>query len=180
MPDRIHNYEKQNWFCEVAYKKITGSPPRFPWGSKLTDDQESNLEQAWVFTRNFCGLAEEEVERILLSRSTLDLARYSIKVKGERLVPSVEREFLEKCKGKKSRINALLSYCGHWEIMPENMTEITMVAGFEGGRRGRIGSEFMKKLAENKRRCKDLLTQIMKLEGISEEEPISKIMARLG
>lgn len=179
-PDRIQNYEKQHWFCEVAYRKITGRRPKFPWGSKLTDEQESNLEKAWVFTRNFCALSEEGVERIILSRSTLDLSRYSTKVKGERLVPSVEREFLEKCKGKKSRINALLSYCGHWEIMPENMTEITMVAGFEGGRRGRIGADFMKKLADNKRRCKDLLAQIMKLEGIGEDEPIARIMERLG
>ena len=125
-------------------------------------------------------MGDLELEELLVARSTLDAANYSIKIKGSRLEQGPERELLERCKGKKSRLNALLTYCGKWDIMPDNMTEITMVAGFEGGRRGRIGSDFIKKLAENKRKCRALLSQIMKLEGIGEDEPIKRIMERLG
>lgn len=143
------------------------------------DEIKSVAEACFVFMKEFCAMSDLDVETHLVSRSTLDAARYSIKVKGERLHPDVEAILMERCKGKKSRMNALLMYCGKWDIMPDNMTEITMVAGFEGGRRGKIGADFIKKLGENKRKCRDLLSQIMKLEGIGDEEPISKIMERL-
>jgi hypothetical protein len=179
-PDRIETYANNAWFCEVPYKHLAGARPRWRWDHLPTPEEQKNLQFAREFMREFCSMSDEEVENLLVSRSTLDATKYSVSVKGERLCPTVEATFLERCKGKKSRMNAMLSYCGKWDIMPENMTEITLVAGFDGGRRARIGKDFLKKLESNKRRCKELLTQIMKLEGISEEEPISQIMARLG
>lgn len=162
------------WFLTPVFKELTGKTPR--WGC---DEDKEAKDQSAEIMRKFCEMTDAEVEGLLVSRSTLDAANYSIRYKQSRLDPAVEREFMEKCKGKKSRMNALIIYCGKWDIMPENMTEITIVAGFEGGRRGRIGSDFIKKLAENKRKCKDLLIQIMKFEEINENEPITKILERL-
>lgn len=179
-PDRIETYLDNAWFVEIVFKNITGRRPNWGWGREIPKEDEKAADESKAITQEFCLLSDCEVEKLLVSKSTLDAANYSIKIKNRRLEPEAERELLERCKGKKSRLNALLSYCGKWDIMPENMTEITMVAGFEGGRRGRIGADFMKKLAENKRKCKDLLAQIMNLEGISEDEPIKKIMERLG
>ena len=182
-PDQIDTSIKSTWFLEVPYKKLTGSKPRWHLENgnhKLTPEQTRDFDASVKFMREFCSMSDEEIETIIVSRSTLDAANYSTRVKKERLSPSVEKTFMERCKGKKSRMNALLSYCGHWGLVPENMTEITIVAGFEGGRRGRIGANFIKKLDENKKKCGELLAQIMKLEGISEEEPIKKIMERLG
>lgn len=181
--EKIEEYIKTDWFCDRIYGYIT----RNNLGSMgyLSDDKnerEAQLQAATKardFMRDFCRMSESDVESILVSKSTLDAANYSIKFKNERLASEAEKLFLERCKSKKSRLNALLMYCGKWDIMPENMTEITIIAGFEGGRRGEKGKEFMKKLAVNKRKCKELLAQIMKLEGIAENEPISKIMERL-
>lgn len=175
--DKIGNYIEDAWFLEPVYKHLTGKRLRY---TKITDEERPFAEKAMEIMREFCALSDLEVEELLVSRSTLDAANYSIKVKKARLEQGPEREFLERCKGKKSRLNALLTYCGRWDIMPDNMTEITMIAGFEGGRRGRIGTNFIKKLVENKRKCRDLLSQIMKLEGIGEDEPIKRIMGRLG
>lgn len=179
-PDRIDSYIQSGWFLEPVFKHLTGRKPRWGWNSKMTEDEKPLAEKCIAIMREFCAMGDLEVEELLVSRSTLDAANYSIKIKGARLERGPERELLERCKGKKSRLNALLTYCGEWDIMPDNMTEITMVAGFEGGRRGSIGSDFIKKLAENKRKCRDLLSQIMKLEGIGEDEPIWRIMERLG
>lgn len=170
-PDRLEYNKRLGWFISPIHQHLQ----REGRSTAPNDLIESSVQ----FMLDFCAMSDLEVEKILVSRSSLDTVRYSLSMKGSRLHPEAERIFLERCKGKKSRMNALLTYCGKWEIMPENMTEITMVAGFEGGRRGRIGTDFMKKLAENKRRCKELLEQIMKLDGISEDEPISKIMERL-
>lgn len=178
--DRLDTYIKQPWFMEPLYKHVTGRRPKWAWGQQIPEEDGRVLASCGEVMREFCAKSESEVENLLVSRSTLDAANYSVRVKGARLEDAAEREFLERCKGKKSRFNALMTYCGKWDIMPENMTEVTMVAGFEGGRRGRIGADFMKKLSDNKRRCKDLLSQIMKLEGIGEDEPIKKIMERLG
>lgn len=180
LPDRIDTYINNGWFLEHVFKHLTGKKPRWGWNNKITDEEVPFAEKSKEIMREFCAMGELEVESLLVSKSTLDAANYSIKVKGARLEPGPERELLERCKGAKSRLNALLTYCGRWDIMPDNMTEITMVAGFEGGRRGRIGTDFIKKLVENKRKCKDLLSQIMKLEGIGEDEPIKRIMERLG
>ena len=179
-PDRTDTYISNGWFLEPIYKHLTGKKPRWGWNNQISSEEIPFAEKSKEVMREFCCMTEAEVEELLVSHSTLDAANYSVRVKGARLEPGPERELLERCKGKKSRLNALLTYCGKWDIMPENMTEITMVAGFEGGRRGRIGVDFMKKLADNKRRCKDLLAQIMKLEGIGEDEPIKRIMERLG
>jgi hypothetical protein len=179
-PDRIESYVMSAWFLAPVFKHITGKSPRWGWNKVVCPEEAPAAEKSILIMREFCSLSEAEVEQLLVSRSTLDAAKYSVSVKGSRLEPGPERELLERCKGKKSRLNALLTYCSKWDIMPDNMTEITMVAGFEGGRRGRIGVNFIKKLAENKRKCKDLLSQIMKLEGIGEDEPIKKIMERLG
>jgi hypothetical protein len=129
--------------------------------------------------RDFCSLSDLEAETALVNRSVTEAAKFSIKAKNQRLYPDVENLLMEKCKGKKSRLNALLTYCGHWGLVPDNMTEITIIAGFEGGRRGDLGKEFMRKLAANKKHCRELLEQIMKMDGISENEPITKIMERL-
>lgn len=179
-PDRIDTYVNNSWFVEPVFKHLSGKKPRWGWSTKMTDEERPFAEKSVEVMREFCRMSDQEVEGLLVARSTLDATKYSISIKGGRLHPEVEKVLLERCKGKKSRMSALLTYCGKWEIMPENMTEITMVAGFEGGRRGRIGTEFMKKLAANKRKCKDLLAQIMKLEGIGEDEPIKRIMERLG
>jgi hypothetical protein len=179
-PDRIDSYVNNAWFLEPVFKHLTGKSPRWGWNKVISPEEAPAAEKSLRIMREFCGMMEAEVEQLLVSRSTLDAANYSVKIKGSRLEPGPERELLERCKGKKSRLNALLTYCGRWDIMPDNMTEITMVAGFEGGRRGRIGVNFIKKLAENKRKCRDLLSQIMKMEGIGEDEPIKKIMERLG
>jgi hypothetical protein len=184
--EKIESYINNAWFLTPVFKHLTGRTPRWGWNSTgwkdaaVVPEDVPVVEKSMAIMREFCGMTEAEVEQLLVSRSTLDAAKYSVGVKGSRLEPGPERELLERCKGKKSRINALLTYCGKWDIMPDNMTEITMVAGFEGGRRGRIGVNFIKKLAENKKKCKDLLSQIMKLEGIGEDEPIKKIMERLG
>lgn len=170
-----------HWFMGQLYKHLGGERP--VWGGNGYQFEGRNKEtfkKAQEIMREFCSLSDLEVENILVNRSVSESARYSIKVKHERLLPEAEATFLERCKGMKSRTSSLLSYCGQWEIMPENMTEITMVAGFDGGRRGKMGEDFMKKLAANKRRCRDLLAQIMRLEGIGEDEPIKTIMARLG
>jgi hypothetical protein len=183
--DRIESYFNNAWFLSPVLKHLTGKIPRWGWNSTgwkntVSPEDIPAVEKSIAIMREFCSMTEAEVEQLLVSRSTLDAAKYSVGVKGSRLEPGPERELLERCKGKKSRLNALLTYCSKWDIMPDNMTEITMVAGFEGGRRGRIGVNFIKKLADNKRKCKDLLSQIMKLEGIGEDEPIKKIMERLG
>jgi hypothetical protein len=175
----LDNYINNAWFLSPVFKELTGKTPRWGWQNNVSAEDKPFADQSAEIMRKFCEMTDAEVEGLLVSRSTLDAAHYSIRYKRSRLDPAVEREFMEKCKGKKSRMNALVTYCGKWEIMPENMTEITMIAGFEGGRRGRIGSDFIKKLAENKRKCRDLLTQIMKLEGIDENEPITKILERL-
>ena len=184
LPDCIEKYVKNAWFLEPVFKHLTGRRPRWHWHPTdrcpVPEGDAPFAEKSEEIMREFCMMGEEELEALLVSRSTLDAANYSIRLKGARLEPGPERELLERCKGKRSRLNALLTYCGRWDIMPDNMTEITMVAGFEGGRRGKIGSDFIKKLSENKRRCKNLLSQIMKLEGIGEDEPIKKIMERLG
>lgn len=178
--DRIANYIGNGWFLEPVFKHLSGKRPRWGWGNQPSAEEAPFAEKSKEVMLAFCAMSDQEVENLLVSRSTLDATRYSIGVKGERLHPEVEKVLLERCKGKKSRINALLTYCGHWDIMPENMTEITMIAGFEGGRRGKIGKDFIKKLTVNKRKCRELLAQIMKLEGIGEDEPIRRIMERLG
>jgi len=181
-------YINNAWFLTPVFKELTGKNPRWGlatrtlaggWQNNISAEDKPFADQSAEIMTKFCEMTDAEVEGLLVSRSTLDAAHYSIRYKRSRLDPAVEREFMEKCKGKKSRMNALIIYCGKWEIMPENMTEITMIAGFERGRRGRIGSDFIKKLAENKRKCKDLLVQIMSLEGIDENEPITKILERL-
>lgn len=176
----LETYIKNIWFVDPIYKHKTGHRPRWGYGSTIPDADLEVVKGCQALMREFCTLSDLEVETLLISKSTLDAAKYSVKHKGERLVPEAEAKFLELCKGRKSRLNALLTYCGRWDMMPENMTEITLVAGFEGGRRGQIGSDFMKKLSDNKRRCRELLAQIMKMEGIGEDEPIAKIMERLG
>lgn len=184
--DRIGTYINNAWFLEPAFKHLTGRRPKWGWkgatwtGRPVTEADKDPADKSREIMLEICSMPDRELEVMLVSKSTLEAANYSIKVKGERLCPEAERLLLERCKGKKSRFAALLSYCGRWDIMPENMTEVTMVAGFEGGRRGRIGVDFIKKLTENKRKCKELLAQIMKLEGIGEDEPIKRIMERLG
>ena len=179
-PETLERSAEQHWFISPLFSTFSKARPTWrDGGYSYPAEVKSIAEACFGFMGEFCAMSDLDVEMLLVSRSTLDAARYSIKVKGERLHPDVEAILMERCKGKKSRMNALLMYCGKWDIMPDNMTEITMVAGFEGGRRGRIGADFIKKLGENKRKCRDLLSQIMKLEGIGEEEPISKIMERL-
>lgn len=178
--DRIGNYINNAWFLEPAFKHLTGRRPSWGWSKPIPEGDVEFAEKSREIMREFCSEDDGELESLLVSKSTLDAAKYSISYKGQRLQPDAERIFLERCKGKKSRINALLTYCGKWDIMPDNMTEITLVAGFEGGRRGRIGADFIKKLSANKRKCRELLAQIMKLEGIGEDEPIRTIMERLG
>jgi hypothetical protein len=180
MRRRYGSYINNAWFLEPAFKHLTGRRPRWGWKGDIPEADKDPAEKSREIMREICSMPDRDLEVMLVSKSTLEAANYSIKVKGERLCPEAERLLLERCKGKKSRFAALLSYCGRWDIMPENMTEVTMVAGFEGGRRGRIGVDFIKKLTENKRKCKELLAQIMKLEGIGEDEPIKRIMERLG
>lgn len=178
-PDRIGTYLNNAWFLEPVFKHLTGRRPRWGWNNQIPEDDVIFADKSREIMREFCSEDDGELEILLVSKSTLDAANYSIRYKGERLQPDAENLFLERCKGKKSRFNALLTYCGKWDIMPENMTEVTMVAGFEGGRRGKIGADFIKKLSANKRKCRELLAQIMKLEGIGEDEPIRTIMERL-
>lgn len=177
--DRIENFIDKSWFIDPAFKHFTGRRPRWGWKNEQPEADKDFVNKSGELMREICSMSDRDLELMLVSKSTLAAANYSIKVKTGRLCPDAERHFLERCKGKKSRFAALLSYCGKWEIMPDNMTEVTMVAGFEGGRRGKIGVDFMKKLSANKRKCKDLLAQIMKLEGIGEDEPIKRIMERL-
>ena len=170
-----------HWFVSRLHKHLGGKNPSWDGsGYKMDVGSMDSFKKSQDLMREFCSLTDDEVEDILVARSVAEASRYSIKVKQERLLPGPESRFLERCKGMKSRISSLMSYCGHWDIMPENMTEITMVAGFDGGRRGKMGEAFIKKLTANKRKCRDLLAQIMKFEGIGEDEPIKAIMARLG
>jgi hypothetical protein len=180
-PDALAMRIDSHWFVQRLHKHLGGKSPIWTGsGYSMGEDSKDSFKKAQQIMREFCSLSDEEVEDMLVSRSVVEASRYSIKVKNQRLLPGPEGKFLERCKGMKSRTSSLLSYCGHWDIMPENMTEITMIAGFEGGNRGRMGEIFIKKLTANKRKCKELLAQIMKLEGIAENEPISTIMARLG
>lgn len=169
------------WFVERIYRHMGGKRPNWvhPTGYVYEPEDIKILERAKEFMREFCSMDDTELELLLINKSLTDAAKFSVKVKGERFTPEAEKVFLEGCKGKKRMLNALLMYCGKWGIMPDNMTEITMLAAFEGGRRGDLGKEFMKKMADRKRWCRDLLDQIMRMNGISESEPISTIMERL-
>jgi hypothetical protein len=168
-------------FIQRIHSHMGGEPPIWQHGKGYVYEGRSKkiLEKAQDFMREFCCLTDAEVEAELVNRSVAEAAKYSIKAKGERLAPDAEKVFLERCKGKKSRLASLMTYCGRWGIMPDNMTEITLVAGFEGGRRGRIGTEFMKKLMANKKNCRELLEQIMKMNDIPETEPISRVLEHL-
>lgn len=168
------------WMGSV-YSHFGGkSPPWGPLGGYFYEagDLEA-LEKARDFMREFFGLTASEIESALVSKSVTEAAKYSVKVKMGRFIPEVEKLFFDRCRGKKSRLSALMSYCTAWSIIPENMTEVTLVAGFEDSRRGHLSKEFIKALAENKRKCKELLAQIMEIEGISESEPITTILEKL-
>lgn len=178
LEDRIIN---GTWFMRRIYFHLGGKQPTWehPTGYVYSEKDKGIMLKAQEFMREFCALTDSEIELALVSKSVTEASKFSVKVKGARFEPEVEKVFFERCKGKKRTLNALLTYCGKWGLMPENMTEITLVAGFEGGYRGELGKEFMKKLAENKRRCRDFLAEIMKMNGISESDPISKIMEQL-
>lgn len=188
----LHRYRGRNlaemvdsgshYFVQRIYSHFGGTNPRWePLRGYFYEGKNLKcLEKAKEFMREFIQLSEDEMERALVEKSVAEAAKYSVKVKNKRFSPGVEAFFLERCKGKKSRLTSLMSYCGKWGIIPENMTEITLVAGFEGGRRGDLGKEFMERLAENKLKCKELLAQIMEIEGISESEPITTILEKLG
>lgn len=186
-PELLNSYitENNHWFVERAFSALGGKRPHYgntggtTWGYVYDPASKEILKKAQEFMRDFCMKSDVEIENLLVSRSVVEATKYSIKTKGQRLEPDVEKAFLERCKGKKSRLSSLMNYCGHWGIMPENMTEITLVAGFEGGRRGEVGKGFIKKLTAEKKKCRDLIAQIMKLEGIGEDEPIKKIMESL-
>lgn len=188
----LHRYRGQDlsahlesgsyYFMQRIYSHFGGKSPRWEPGKGYIYEGKNLecLEKAKEFMREFIQLGEDEVERALVERSVAEAAKYSVKVKNKRFSPEVERLFLERCKGKKSRLTSLMSYCGKWGIIPENMTEITLVAGFEGGRRGDLGKEFMERLGEYKAKCKEMLAQIMEIEGIGEDESIATIMGKLG
>lgn len=180
-PLHLENRLNSAWFLRRIYAHMGGRQPTWehPTGYVYSEKDKKILLKAQEFMREVCALTEDEVDMALVSKSVTEAAKFSVKVKGQRFSPEVEKVFFERCKGKKRTLNALLTYCGKWGLMPENMTEITLVAGFEGGYRGELGKEFMKKLAENKRQCRDFLVQIMKMDGIGEDEPIAKLMERL-
>lgn len=188
----LHRYRGQDflnhiengsyYFMQRIYSHFGGKSPAWEPGTGYTYEGKNLecLERAKEFMREFILLGEDEMERALVEKSVAEAAKYSIKVKNKRFSPEVERLFLERCKGKKSRLTSLMSYCGKWGIIPENMTEITLVAGFEDGRRGDLGKEFIERLSEYKAKCKEMLAQIMKIEGIGEDESIATIMGKLG
>lgn len=180
-PQNLEDRLNSSWFTKRIYSYMGGKQPTWehPKGYVYTKKDEQILLEAQAFMREVCGLTDEEVELALISKSVTEAAKFSVKVKFERFGPELEKVFFDKCRGKKRTLKALLTYCGHWGILPENMTEITLVAGFEGGYRGELGKEFMKKLAKSKRQCRDLVEQIMRMDGISASDPISRIMERL-
>lgn len=188
----VHRYRGENfedllqrdshyWMGSI-YSHFGGKNP--PWSPGKGYFYEAGnlgaLEKSRAFMRELFVLSDAEIESALVSKSVTEAAKYSVKVKQGRFFPEVEKLFFDRCRGKKSRLSALMSYCTAWGIIPENMTEVMLVAGFEDSRRGHLSKEFMKKLAENKRKCKELLAQIMEIEGISESEPITTILGKLG
>ena len=114
----------------------------------------------------------EELEDILMNRSTASAVTWA--TRNGRLLN--EKKFMELCRNTELGRKHWAKYCYTFMIIPENHAEIMLEATFGNSANSK---EYVKKIQRAKRKCRSFIIQLMKSDGVSENDLIRTLLEKL-
>jgi hypothetical protein len=148
-----------------------------PWRRKSTLDRfakanpDISVEAAdalldWAFNN------AKELEIFIASRSPSSAATIAVS-HNRRLCPEAEKKVTEKAKHKAT----LLSYCGKFGIVLDDMSKITLKASFED--KSWREKNYIKKIEDTKKQLKDFLSQMVCIGQIDPNQTVQDLIQNL-